>query len=41
MFELVKAIDKASGYAFYGGEGENTLSSLMSTAVGAEFDFFR
>lgn len=40
MFEVMKMVDKASGYVY--GKGEKTsLSALMSTAVGAEFDFFK
>ena len=37
MFEVMKMVDKANGYVY--GKGEKT--SLMSTAVGAEFDFFK
>lgn len=40
MFNVMKEVDKASGYVFQVGEG-NTLSSMMSTAVGADFDFFK
>lgn len=40
MFEVMKMVDKASGYAY--GKGEKTnLPAMMSTAVGAEFDFFK
>lgn len=40
MFEVMKMVDKASGYVY--GKGEKTsLSALMSTAVGAEFEFFK
>lgn len=39
MFSVMKAVDKANGYVFK--EGTNTLSSIMSTAVGAEFDFYK
>lgn len=40
MFNVMKAVDKASGYVFQAGEG-NTLSSMMSTAIGVDFDFFK
>ncbi len=38
MFSVMKAIDKASGYVF---RSDDTLSSMMSTAVGTDFDFFK
>lgn len=40
MLNVLKAIDKASGYVFQ-SEAGNTLSSMMSVAVGADFDFFK
>lgn len=40
MLNVMKAIDKASGYVFQ-SEAGNTLSSMMSVAVGADFDFFK
>lgn len=39
MFSVMKAVDKASGYVFHSGEGMDTLSSMMSTAMGTDFDF--
>lgn len=36
--EVVKAVDKASGYATT-KEERNTTAGLMSTAYGANFDF--
>lgn len=40
MFEVMKVVDKASGYVY--GQGESTnLVAMMSTAVGADFDFFK
>ena len=38
IFNVMKAVDKAGGYVFH-GEGMNTLSSMMSTAMGTDFDF--
>ena len=40
MLNVMKAIDKASGYVFQ-SEAGNSLSSMMSVAVGADFDFFK
>ena len=40
MFEVMKMVDKANGYVY--GKGEKTsLTAMMSTAVGAEFDVFK
>ena len=38
--EVVKAVDKASGYATT-KEERNTTAGLMSTAYGANFDFLK
>ncbi|KAK7481625.1 hypothetical protein BaRGS_00027141 [Batillaria attramentaria] len=38
MLRVKKAVDKANGYVF-GEEEERTLESLMSCAVGAEFEY--
>lgn len=38
MLRVKKAVDKANGYVFGDGE-ERTLESLMSCAVGAEFEY--
>lgn len=35
MFNVVKAVDKASGYVFHPGD------TMMATAMGADFDFFK
>lgn len=43
MLEVVRQVDKANGYV-YGqgpGGGEASMATMMSTAVGAEFDFFK
>ncbi len=37
---MMQAVDKANGYVF-GKEETSTLSSMMSTAVGADFEFFK
>ena len=34
----MKAVDKASGYIF--GEGDDATMAMMSSALGADFDFF-
>jgi len=39
MLSLVKLIDKAGGYIF-GIKSQDDMSSLMSCAVGADFDYF-
>ena len=42
MFQVMKSIDQANGYAF--GEIEEdrgNFSQLMSSAVGTDFEFFR
>ena len=36
---MVKAVDKASGYIF--GEGDDATMAMMSSAMGADFDFFK
>ena len=41
MYQVMKAVDKANGYVFGKNEESSTLSSMMSTAVGADFDFFK
>ncbi len=41
MFTVMKAIDKAVGYAFYCEDGRDTLNAMMSSAAGADFDFSR
>ena len=38
-YEVVKAVDKASGYIF--GEGDDATMAMMSSAMGADFDFFK
>ena len=38
-YEVVKAVDKASGYIF--GEGDDATMVMMSSAMGADFDFFK
>ena len=38
-YEVVKAIDKASGYIF--GTGDDATMAMMSSAMGADFDFFK
>ena len=35
----MKAVDKASGYIF--GEGDDATMAMMSSAMGADFDFFK
>ena len=35
----MKVVDKASGYIF--GEGDDATMAMMSSAMGAEFDFFK
>ena len=40
MLEVMKAVDKANGYVY--GQAENAnMAAMMSTAVGADFDFFK
>ena len=39
VYEVVKAVDKASGYIF--GEGDDATMAMMSSAMGADFDFFK
>lgn len=41
MYQVMKAVDKANGYIFGKNEETSTLSAMMSTAVGADFDFFK
>ncbi len=41
MFQVMKAVDKANGYVFGKNDEAATLSSMMSTAMGADFDFFK
>lgn len=41
MFQVMKAVDKANGYVFGKNEEMATLSSMMSSAVGADFEFFK
>ena len=36
---MVKAVDKASGYIF--GERDDATMAMMSSAMGADFDFFK
>ena len=38
-YEVVKAVDKASGYIF--GTGDDATMAMMSSAMGADFDFFK
>ena len=38
---MLKAVDKASGYAFYCDDGRDTLNAMMSSAAGVDFDFSR
>ena len=38
-YEVVKAVDKARRYIF--GEGDDATMTMMSSAMGAEFDFFK
>ena len=38
MLRVKNAADKANGYMF-GGEQERSMESLMSCAVGAEFEY--
>ena len=40
MHAVMKAVDKANGYMF-GPQERATLSAMMSTAMGADFDFFK
>ena len=35
----MKAVDKASGYIF--GTGDDATMAMMSSAMGADFDFFK
>ena len=37
MYEVVKVVDKAGGYA----KEAPTMATMMSTAMGANFDFFK
>lgn len=39
MLNLIKLVDKASGYIF-GLKGQDNMASLMSCAAGADFDYF-
>ena len=42
MFQVMKSIDQANGYAFGELEEERgNFSQLMSSAVGTDFEFFR
>ena len=41
MLRLSRTIDKAGGYIFGGEEDKNDMASMMSCAVGADFEFFR
>ena len=40
MYEVVKAVDKAGGYVYSAGEAP-TLATMMSTAMGADYQFFK
>jgi len=40
MAAVLKAVDKAGGY-IYGQEEGSSMSAMMSTAFGAEYDFFK
>jgi len=41
IFSVLKAVDKASGYAFHCDDGRDTLNAMMSSAAGVDFDFSR
>ena len=41
MFNMMKAVDKAHGFVFGGDNLKGNFSAMMSTAVGADFEFFR
>ncbi|EDO30990.1 predicted protein [Nematostella vectensis] len=41
MFGVVKAVDKANGYVFGAKYQETNFSALLSSAVGADFEFFK
>ena len=40
MFNIMKVVDKANGFVFGGDDEKSNFSSLMSSAVGADFEFF-
>lgn len=37
----MKAVDKANGYVFGAKQEDSNFSALMSSAVGADFEFFK
>ena len=39
MLRLLKSVDKCNGYVFGTSEEDRTMQSLMSCAVGAEFEY--
>ena len=39
MYRVMKAVDKASGYVF--GQGDERDMSMMTSSMGAEFDFLK
>ncbi len=43
MMEVVRQVDKANGYVYGQGPGgqDACMAAMMSTAVGADFDFFK
>ena len=41
MFNMMKVVNKANGFVFGGDDAKSNFSALMSSAVGAEFEFFR
>ena len=40
MLEVMRSVDRANGYVYGQGERDN-LAAMMSTAVGADFDYFK
>ena len=43
MMEVARQVDRANGYVYSQGPGgeEASLAAMMSTAIGADFDFFK
>ncbi len=43
MLEVMRQVDRANGYVYGQGSGgeEASMAAMMSTAVGADFDFFK